>query len=127
MIFIRWRPMNTAEATRGSGARSCPRRAGLRLRFDPRRSGKPEIILNDPRQLNAMTTIGRWLLAVVDRAHYLLTRARLSVLDWLSPLPETPTDRAIREEGERLRKAFSAIDFDHPGPRRSRSGGARCR
>jgi hypothetical protein len=32
--------------------------------------------------------------------------AWLGILDWLSPLPETPTDRAIREEGERLRKAF---------------------
>jgi hypothetical protein len=32
--------------------------------------------------------------------------ARLGILDWLTPLPETPVDRAIREEGERLRKAF---------------------
>jgi hypothetical protein len=55
-----------------------------------------------------MRTIGRWLSAVADRADYLLTRGRLSALDWLSPW-------AIREEGERLRKAFPTIDFDHPG------------
>jgi hypothetical protein len=46
----------------------------------------------------------------------LLTLARLSVLDRLHPPQETPVDQAIREEGERLRKAFPAIDFDHPGP-----------
>jgi hypothetical protein len=46
---------------------------------------------------------------------------------WLQPPQETPVDRAIREEGERLRKAFPTIDFDHPGPRRFRSGGARVR
>jgi hypothetical protein len=34
-------------------------------------------------------------------------------------------DRAIREEGERLRKAFANIDFDNPGPRHTRSGGDR--
>ncbi len=49
----------------------------------------------------------------LDRADYLLTLARLTVLDWLAgPPPETQTDRAIREEGERLRKAFPQIDFD---------------
>jgi hypothetical protein len=46
----------------------------------------------------------------------------LGVLDRLAPLPETAVDRAIREEGERLRKAFPAIDFDSRGPRRSRFG-----
>src|SRR5215831_18580536 len=35
-----------------------------------------------------MRTIGRWLSAILDRADYLLTRARRSVLDWLSPLPD---------------------------------------
>ena len=36
---------------------------------------------------------------------------------WLFPKPETPEDRAIREEGERIRRAFPWIDFDHPkGP-----------
>jgi hypothetical protein len=32
------------------------------------------------------------------------------VLDRIAPLPETPVDRAIREEGERLRKAFRSLD-----------------
>jgi hypothetical protein len=49
---------------------------------------------------------------------YRFTSARLWLLDrWLGPLPETPTDRAIREEGERLRKAFPQIDLDDPRPR----------
>ena len=39
--------------------------------------------------------------------------AEPGVLDWLAgPIPETPTDRAIREQGERLSKAFPEIDFD---------------
>ena len=42
---------------------------------------------------------------------------RLGVLDWLAgPPPETPVDRAIREEGERLRKAFPEINFDDSKP-----------
>jgi hypothetical protein len=57
-----------------------------------------------------MRRIGRWLSAVLDRADYLLTLARLSVLDWLHPPRETPVDRAIREEGDRLRKAFRWLD-----------------
>jgi hypothetical protein len=61
--------------------------------------------------------------AAIDRTDYVLTLARLWVLDHLSPLPETPVDRAIREDGERLRRAFSAIDFDNRRPRRSHSGG----
>jgi hypothetical protein len=40
-------------------------------------------------------------------------------------MPETPADRAIREEGERLRKAFPTVDFDHPGARASRFKGER--
>jgi hypothetical protein len=61
----------------------------------------------------------------LDQADYVLTLARPAVLDWLHPPQETPVDRAIREEGERLRRAFPAIDLDNPGPRRSRSSGAR--
>ena len=34
----------------------------------------------------------------------------LGLLDWLAPLPETQVDRAIREEGERLRKAFPWLE-----------------
>jgi len=43
---------------------------------------------------------------------------RMGTLElWLWRPPETPEDRAIREEGERIRKAFPWIDFDHPGRR----------
>jgi hypothetical protein len=43
------------------------------------------------------------------------------MLDWLAGLPpETTVDRTIREEGERLRRAFPVIDFDHPGARKIR-------
>jgi len=60
----------------------------------------------------------RLVYIVLDRADYLLTLARLTILDWVTgPPPETSIDRAIREEGERLRKAFPEIDFDHPRPR----------
>jgi hypothetical protein len=37
---------------------------------------------------------------------------------WLDRSPETPEDREIRKEGERIRRAFPGIDFDHPGARR---------
>jgi hypothetical protein len=40
---------------------------------------------------------------------------------WLDRTPETPEDRAIREEGERTRNAFPSIDFDHPGARTVRA------
>jgi hypothetical protein len=54
----------------------------------------------------------------LDRADYLITGTRLGVLDRLAGLPpETPTDRAIREHGERLRQAFPQVDFDDPARR----------
>jgi hypothetical protein len=60
----------------------------------------------------------RLLRRVVDAVGYHFTHVRLRLLDRiLGPLPETHTDRAIREEGERLRKAFPQIDFDDPKPR----------
>jgi hypothetical protein len=68
--------------------------------------------------LKVCAMLRRLCAELVDRADYQLTLARLTVLDWLAPLPEDPTDRAIREEGERIRKAFPQIDFDHPKPRR---------
>jgi hypothetical protein len=40
---------------------------------------------------------------------------------WFDRSPETPEDRAIREEGERIRTAFPSIDFDHPGARTIRA------
>jgi hypothetical protein len=36
---------------------------------------------------------------------------------WFDRTPETPEHRSIREEGERMRRAFPSIDFDHPGAR----------
>jgi hypothetical protein len=39
-----------------------------------------------------------------------VTAIGLGILDWLAPRRETPADRAIREEGKRLRKAFPWFD-----------------
>jgi hypothetical protein len=36
--------------------------------------------------------------------------AWLGLLDRVAPLRETPVDRAIRDEGERLRRAFPWLD-----------------
>jgi hypothetical protein len=58
-----------------------------------------------------MKPIGRWFWPALDWADYVSTLARLTVLDWLlGRAPETPADRAIREEGERLREAFPWLD-----------------
>ncbi len=57
----------------------------------------------------------------LDNTAHLLTLARLRLHDRIAgPPPETPLDRSIREEGERLRKAFPKADFDDPTPRRPR-------
>lgn len=54
----------------------------------------------------------------LDRADYLMTLARLSILDRLAgPMPDTPTDLAIKEEEERLRQAFPQVYFDDPDHR----------
>jgi hypothetical protein len=56
------------------------------------------------------------LAGVLERAGYAVTVERLSILDRLAGLPaETPADRAIREQGERLREAFPHVVFDDPG------------
>jgi hypothetical protein len=45
------------------------------------------------------------LAKALDRAGYLLTLARLSILDHLAGMPpETPADAAIRERGEHLQE-----------------------
>jgi hypothetical protein len=48
----------------------------------------------------------------------LVTLAGLGVLDWLAPLQETPVDWAIRDEGERLRRAFPWLDAHLVVPRK---------
>ena len=81
--------------------------------------GNGKVEVHDPAIwcFDAASSRAEWL----DRAHYVLTLARLTFLDWLAgPLPETPTDRAIREEGEQLRRAFPTVDFDHPDPKAPR-------
>ena len=50
-----------------------------------------------------------------DRLLDFIIAAGLGILDRLAPLPETPVGRAIREEGERLRKAFSRDRFRPSG------------
>jgi hypothetical protein len=52
----------------------------------------------------------------LDWVDYMLTVARLLVLDCLAPMPETPVDGAIREESERVRKAFPWLDERRPRP-----------
>ena len=48
-----------------------------------------------------------WLRELAYRVARAWTIAELSVLEWITgPEPETPEDRAIREEGERIRKRF---------------------
>jgi hypothetical protein len=47
---------------------------------------------------------------LLDRVDYLVTLARLTVLDWLAgPLPETPNDRVIREEGDSRHGAIRSM------------------
>jgi hypothetical protein len=58
------------------------------------------------------------LRAAWDRVLDFLIDARFGVLDRLAPLPETPVDRAISEEGERLRRAFPFLDERLPKRRR---------
>jgi hypothetical protein len=52
---------------------------------------------------------------VADRADYVVILARLAILGRHggSP-PETATDRAVREQGERLREGFPQVDLDDP-------------
>ena len=54
--------------------------------------------------------IVRAMLSVWDRLIDALIESGLGILDWITPHVETPVDRAIREEGERLRRAFPWLD-----------------
>jgi len=48
---------------------------------------------------------------VADQLDYVVTLARLRILDALAgPLAETPADRQRRQDRERLRKAFPEIE-----------------
>jgi len=50
---------------------------------------------------------------IFDRIDYLVTSARLQVLDWIcGPEPPTSADRQRERDRDRLRKAFPKIDFD---------------
>jgi hypothetical protein len=61
----------------------------------------------------------RLVCKALDDAAHLLMLARLRLHDWIAgPGRESPTDRAIREGGEQLRKAFPEIDFNNSTPRR---------
>jgi hypothetical protein len=65
--------------------------------------------------LRIMGRIGDIFAKLLDRASYAFTLGRLTILDWLlGPFPETPADRAIREQSERLRDAFPQVEFDDP-------------
>jgi len=49
----------------------------------------------------------------LDRLDYLITYARLRVLDWVyGPEPPTPADELRERERDRLRKAFPKVDID---------------
>jgi hypothetical protein len=52
----------------------------------------------------------------LDRLDYLITFARLRVLDWIcGPEPLTPADKRRERERHRLRKAFPELDIDGRG------------
>ena len=65
----------------------------------------------------------RLVYGALDNAAHLLMLARLRLHDWIDgPPPETSTDRAIREEGERLRRIFPKTDFNDPTPKQHYDG-----
>lgn len=61
--------------------------------------------MTDPR-------LGRLFWRVADQLDYLVTLARLRILDAVAgPLPETPADGQREQDRERLRKAFPEIEL----------------
>jgi hypothetical protein len=57
------------------------------------------------------TRLGRLFWRVADRLDYLLTLARLRILDALAgPLPETPADRQRQRDRDRIVRAFPEIE-----------------
>jgi hypothetical protein len=62
-------------------------------------------------------TFRRLVYSGLDYVSHLLMLARLRLHDWIAgPVPERPEDRTIREQAERLRRLFPAVDFDDPTP-----------
>jgi hypothetical protein len=63
---------------------------------------------------NALMTDGplrRFFWRVADQLHYLVTLARLRILDALAgPLPETPADRQWQRDRDRIKRAFPEIE-----------------
>lgn len=49
----------------------------------------------------------RLVYSAIDHTSFILMLARLRLDDWLAGRTETPTDRAIQEEGEQLRDVHS--------------------
>jgi hypothetical protein len=81
--------------------------------------------------LNSYSQASLWR-GIEGMRHDLLPRLGRALSDWWSfkmgtiegwfdRTPETPEDRAVREEGERIRKAFPQINFDHPGANKWKS------
>jgi hypothetical protein len=49
----------------------------------------------------------------LDHLDYVITYARLRILDWMyGPEPPTPADKQRERDHERLRKAFPKVDID---------------
>jgi hypothetical protein len=57
------------------------------------------------------TRLGRMLWFIADGFDYVLTLARLRILDALTgPLPETPEDQQKERRRDQFQKAFSEIE-----------------
>jgi hypothetical protein len=55
--------------------------------------------------------LGRLFWRVADQVDYLVTLARLRIMDALAdPLPETPADRQRQRDRERIKRAFPEIE-----------------
>lgn len=49
----------------------------------------------------------------LDHLDYVITYARLRILDWMyGPEPPTPADEQRERDQDRLRKAFPKVDID---------------
>jgi hypothetical protein len=87
-----------------------------------RRSGRRALVDQLEPALDQIEPSANVIEPGVDRLLDFIIATWLGLLDRLAPLPETEVDRAIREEGEGLRKAFPTNNL---GARRIRSQGLR--